>query len=62
MIQTVNIAHLPPGFAVYIALYEDVKNVSFLQQQLLQGNPDFEYAFIDASVVCITMRCLCHKC
>ena len=52
LLQTLNLAHLPPALAVHIALYEDVRNAAFLQQQLLDGNPDFEYALIDASVVC----------
>ena len=49
--QTLNLAHLPPDLAVHIALYTDLQNASFLRDQLLQGNPDFEYALIDASVV-----------
>ena len=51
LIQTLSLAHLPPSLAVHIALYQDLSNASFLQQQLLLGNSDFEYAFIDASVV-----------
>jgi EKC/KEOPS complex subunit CGI121/TPRKB len=37
--------------AVYVALYTGVKNSTFLKEQLLQGNSDFEYAFLDASSV-----------
>ncbi|KAL8919317.1 MAG: hypothetical protein Q9172_005038 [Xanthocarpia lactea] len=50
LLQTINLAHLPEDLAIHIALYENVKNAAFLQQQLLQGNTAFEYAFIDASV------------
>ena len=50
-LQTLNLAHLPPDLAVHIALYADVQNAPFLRDQLLQGNPDFEYALIDATVV-----------
>lgn len=50
-LQTFKLDHLPEDFAVHIALYENVQNAAFLQQQLLQGNTAFEYAFIDASVV-----------
>ncbi|KAI4104663.1 MAG: hypothetical protein LQ339_003741 [Xanthoria mediterranea] len=50
-LQTLELEHLPEDFAVHIALYENVKNAAFLQQQLLQGNTAFEYAFIDASVI-----------
>lgn len=51
-LQTLHLAHLPPDLAVHVALYTDVRNASFLRDQLLQGNPDFEYALVDASVVC----------
>lgn len=34
-----------------MGLFQDVKNATFLHQQLLDGNGDFEYAFIDAEVV-----------
>ncbi|CAF9918596.1 MAG: hypothetical protein HETSPECPRED_003809 [Heterodermia speciosa] len=51
LIQTLSLAHLPPSLAVHVALYQEVTNASFLQQQLLLGNSDFEYAFIDASVI-----------
>ena len=51
-LRRVQIAHLPPDLAAHVALYKNVKNAPFLQQQLLQGNSDFEYAFIDATTVC----------
>lgn len=50
-LQTLHLAHLPPSLAVHIALYTSLQNASFLRDQLLQGNPDFEYALIDASVI-----------
>jgi len=50
-LQTLHLAHLPPSLTLHLALYEDVKNAAFLQQQLLQGNSEFEYALIDASSV-----------
>ena len=50
-VQSLNLAHLPPDLAVHIALYSDLQNAPFLRDQLLQGNPDYEYALIDASVV-----------
>lgn len=34
-----------------MALYTNVKNASFLRDQLMQGNQEFEYALIDASIV-----------
>ena len=51
-LQTLHLAHLPPDLAVHLALYTEVQNAPYLRDQLLQGNQDFEYALIDASVVC----------
>ncbi|KAL8850595.1 MAG: hypothetical protein Q9221_004465 [Calogaya cf. arnoldii] len=51
LLRTFTLDHLPEDCAVHIALYANVKNAAFLQQQLLQGNTAFEYAFIDASVI-----------
>ncbi|KAK2595332.1 hypothetical protein QQS21_006932 [Conoideocrella luteorostrata] len=48
---TVSIEHIPSSYTVYLALYRDISNAAFLHQQLLDRNADFEYAFIDASVV-----------
>lgn len=50
-LETINLPHLPSSLPVHIALYRDVQNASFLRQQLLSANADFEYAFIDASMV-----------
>lgn len=57
-LKTLNLAHLPEDLAVHIALYTDLRNAPFLRDQLLQGNADFEYALIDASVV--RRPCLLH--
>jgi len=53
LLQTIHLEHLPSSHTIHVALYRDVKNATFLQQQLLIGNTDFEYAFIDAGVVSI---------
>ncbi|OJK03111.1 hypothetical protein ASPACDRAFT_113841 [Aspergillus aculeatus ATCC 16872] len=50
-VETIELAHLPPSMPVHVALYRDVKNAASLRQQLISGNADFEYAFIDASMV-----------
>ncbi|KND91045.1 EKC/KEOPS complex subunit [Tolypocladium ophioglossoides CBS 100239] len=50
-LETVVLEHLPASHTVYLALFRDVKNAAFLHQQLLDRNGDFEYAFVDASVV-----------
>lgn len=49
MVETYRLKHLPTP--IYVALFKDVKNSSFLRTQLLAGNREFEYAFLDASVV-----------
>lgn len=48
---SVAIEHLPPGYAVYAALFTDVANSAFLQSQLIARNADFEYALVDAAAV-----------
>lgn len=40
-----------PQYPVVAGLFRNVENASFLRQQLLQGNTDFEYAFLDAAMV-----------
>jgi hypothetical protein len=50
-LETINIPHLPASLPVHVALYRNVQNSAFLRQQLLAGNAEFEYAFIDASLV-----------
>lgn len=50
-IQTLHLTHLPSNIALHVALYQDLKNGAFLRKQLLDGNSEFEYALIDASMV-----------
>jgi len=49
-IQPYYLPHLP-DYPIFIALYRDVQNADFLRQQLLDGNTEFEYAFLDATRV-----------
>ncbi|KAI3152219.1 hypothetical protein CBS147325_2022 [Penicillium roqueforti] len=49
-LETISVAHLPL-MPVHVALYRDVQNAAFLKGQLLDGQAEFEYAFIDASMV-----------
>jgi EKC/KEOPS complex subunit CGI121/TPRKB len=58
LIQTVHLEHLPRSHEIHVALYRDIKNATFLQQQLLDGNTHFEYALIDAGVVSIAAALL----
>lgn len=44
------VPHLPQH-GLHVCLFKNVKNSSFLRQQLLDGNHEFEYAFLDASVL-----------
>ncbi|KAE8376336.1 kinase binding protein CGI-121-domain-containing protein [Aspergillus bertholletiae] len=50
-LETISLPHLPSSLPVHVALYRDVQNAPSLRQQLISGNSDFEYAFIDASMV-----------
>lgn len=52
-LETINLPHLPAELPVFVALYRNVENAEFLRQQLLAGNTEYEYALIDASMVCI---------
>ncbi|KAG5755263.1 hypothetical protein H9Q72_006233 [Fusarium xylarioides] len=57
-LEIVSLEHLPNSHKVYVALFRDVQNAAFLHQQLLARNPQFEYAFIDASVVVSRLQLL----
>jgi EKC/KEOPS complex subunit CGI121/TPRKB len=59
-LETLHLEHLPAGYAAHIALFHDVTNAEFLQQQLLAGNTDFEYAFLDASIVSLPVLPFWH--
>lgn len=52
LLQSLQLEHLPQGYTVHLAMFHDVKNTTFLHKQLLAGNTEFEYAFVDASIVC----------
>lgn len=56
-LETINLPHIP-SLPVHIALYRDVQNAASLKGQLLAGQKEFEYAFIDASMVCL---CVLNK-
>lgn len=49
-VETVTLPHLPDS-PIQLSLFRNVQNSAFLRQQLLEGNSDFEYAFLDASVL-----------
>jgi len=51
MVERIQIAHIPDDLPLYIACFKDVKNASFLKQQLLAGNQEYNYSFIDAATI-----------
>ena len=52
MLSRLELAHTPHDLSIYVGLFVEVQNADFLRQQLLGGNADFEFAFIDARLVC----------
>lgn len=53
----IRLPHLPYT-SVHVSLFKDVKNAAFLRKQLMEGNAEFEYAFLDATMVTNTAsRC-----
>ncbi|KAI2469594.1 hypothetical protein F4781DRAFT_215563 [Annulohypoxylon bovei var. microspora] len=51
VVETIHLEHIPSTHTVHMALFKEVTNSEFLQQQLLKRNAEFEYAFIDATSV-----------
>lgn len=49
-VRTFTLPHYEP-YPVHVALFKDVTNAAFLRSQLLAGNQEFDYAFLDASMV-----------
>ncbi|OAL35371.1 hypothetical protein AYO20_05422 [Fonsecaea nubica] len=58
MVELIKLAHMPPDLPLYVVMYTDVQNAPFLKEQLLAGNSEFEYAFIDAKMVVSTTHVL----
>ncbi|KAH8700312.1 protein cgi121 [Talaromyces proteolyticus] len=50
-LETAHLSHLPQDTPVHVALYKDLKNASYLKEQLISGNTKFQYAFLDASTI-----------
>lgn len=48
--EEILLPHLPQH-PLRACLFKDVRNAPFLRKQLLEGNQEFEYAFLDASVL-----------
>lgn len=58
LLETVSLEHVPSTHSVHIALFKGVANAGHLQSQLLTRNPDFEYAFIDATTIVSRLQVL----
>lgn len=50
-LRSLQLEHIRPPHAVHIQLFTAVTNADELRDQLLAGNSDFEYAFVDAGAV-----------
>lgn len=51
MVETIYLSHIPEDLALYVSSYTNVTNASYLKEQLIAANQDFNYAFIDANVI-----------
>lgn len=56
-VRTLYLPHYP-SHPVHIALFQNVSNAAFLRSQLLSANPDFDYAFLDATMILGTQQLL----
>ncbi|GAM85393.1 hypothetical protein ANO11243_034000 [Dothideomycetidae sp. 11243] len=49
-LETITLPHLDQ-YPLYAGLFRDVANAGFLRKQLLEGNSEFEYTFLDAATI-----------
>ncbi|KAH7406452.1 kinase binding protein CGI-121-domain-containing protein [Phaeosphaeria sp. MPI-PUGE-AT-0046c] len=49
VVRTFTLPHYE-AYPVHIALFKDVNNAAYLRSQLLEANPAFDYAFLDAQM------------
>ncbi|KAF2840886.1 CGI-121-domain-containing protein, partial [Patellaria atrata CBS 101060] len=56
-LTTLHLPHLP-DVPVHVAAFKDVRNAAFLRQQLIEGNREFEYAFLDCATILSTRHVL----
>ncbi|KAK8166657.1 kinase binding protein CGI-121-domain-containing protein [Phyllosticta citrichinensis] len=57
LVHSLELAHLP-NVAVHVALFDQVANAADLRRHLLDGNPDYEYAFLDVTTILSTTHVL----
>jgi len=58
LVSSIQLAHLPPSISIYASLNTFVTNASHIRTQLLSSNPDYDFAFIDASSILSTTHIL----
>lgn len=51
MLESITLEHTPSSHRVHVGLFRNVTNAEYLQSQLLGRNPDFQYAFVDATTI-----------
>jgi EKC/KEOPS complex subunit CGI121/TPRKB len=49
-VRTFSVPHYPT-YPVQVGLFANVRNSAFLRRQLLEANAEFDYAFLDATMV-----------
>ncbi|KAI9838650.1 MAG: hypothetical protein M1819_004964 [Sarea resinae] len=50
-LKTYQLSHVPSSHVIYVGFFRGVRNAAFLREQLLSGNAEYEYAFIDAASI-----------
>jgi hypothetical protein len=50
LVRTFTLPHYEK-YPVHVVLFKNVKNAGYLRSQLMEANPDFDYAFLDAEMV-----------
>ncbi|CAI6334728.1 unnamed protein product [Periconia digitata] len=50
IVRTFSLPHFD-DYPVQVAMFTEVTNANFLRSQLLEANPEFDYAFLDASMI-----------
>lgn len=49
--ESIQLPHVPLTHTLHVTLFQNIENAGFLRQQLLEGNTDYEYAFLDTAVL-----------
>jgi hypothetical protein len=54
LVRTFKLPHYEQ-YPVHVALFHHVTNAAYLRSQLLEANAEFDYAFLDAEMVCFKL-------